>query len=125
MNHDQNIHSVMDFVLEPGDLLYIPRGWMHEADALEQDTHSMHITLGIYLELNADYLLKFVRFMFTIEDLQNVFRKVFALRNQANDIKKGNDIKKMRKYLLNNFEPWLRTIAFKEDVLRESVRYSY
>jgi hypothetical protein len=36
---------VEDRVLRPGDMLYLPRGWLHEA--LTSDTDSLHITVGI------------------------------------------------------------------------------
>jgi hypothetical protein len=32
-------------VLRPGDLLYLPRGWLHEA--LTSDTDSLHLTIGL------------------------------------------------------------------------------
>ncbi|SNT58954.1 Cupin superfamily protein [Asanoa hainanensis] len=35
----------LDVVLEPGDALYLPRGWLHSAAA--QDDSSLHITIGI------------------------------------------------------------------------------
>ncbi len=35
----------MDVVLAPGDALYLPRGWLHSAEA--QDTRSLHLTLGV------------------------------------------------------------------------------
>lgn len=36
---------VHDLVLEGGDVLYLPRGWLHQA--LTSDTDSLHITVGI------------------------------------------------------------------------------
>jgi Cupin superfamily protein len=36
---------VEDRVLQPGDMLYLPRGWLHEA--LTSDTDSLHLTIGI------------------------------------------------------------------------------
>ncbi|MFF2775902.1 cupin domain-containing protein [Streptomyces sp. NPDC058052] len=36
----------IDTVLEPGDVLYLPRGWLHAAEAL--GTVSIHLTLGIH-----------------------------------------------------------------------------
>ncbi|MGE6738489.1 cupin domain-containing protein, partial [Streptomyces sp. NPDC059900] len=36
----------IDTVLEPGDVLYLPRGWLHAARA--QGQVSMHLTLGIH-----------------------------------------------------------------------------
>jgi hypothetical protein len=37
--------EVLDLSLEPGDTLYLPRGWLHEAFASEQD--SLHLTIGV------------------------------------------------------------------------------
>ena len=36
---------VLDVVLEPGDTLYLPRGWLHEA--LTSDLDSLHVTVGV------------------------------------------------------------------------------
>ncbi len=36
---------VIDTVLSPGDALYLPRGWIHAAEALE--TTSVHLTIGV------------------------------------------------------------------------------
>lgn len=35
----------LDVVLEPGDALYLPRGWLHSAQAQQQS--SLHLTVGI------------------------------------------------------------------------------
>lgn len=37
--------AVLDLVLESGDTLYLPRGWMHEA--LTSDEDSLHLTVGV------------------------------------------------------------------------------
>jgi hypothetical protein len=50
---DQRYHAdmgepgdpVLDLVLEPGDALYMPRGWLHEA--LTSDEDSLHLTIGV------------------------------------------------------------------------------
>lgn len=34
-----------DLVLRPGDMLYLPRGWLHEA--LTSETDSLHLTVGV------------------------------------------------------------------------------
>lgn len=34
-------------VLKPGDLLYFPRGWIHQAKTVD-NCHSLHITLSMY-----------------------------------------------------------------------------
>ncbi len=49
MHFDPEIYKpnepTMDFTLKAGDMLYVPRGVMH--DACTEDVHSMHITLGV------------------------------------------------------------------------------
>ena len=37
---------VMDFVLRPGDTLYLPRGWPHEAETSAEP--SLHVTVGLH-----------------------------------------------------------------------------
>jgi lysine-specific demethylase/histidyl-hydroxylase NO66 len=39
---------VLDVVLEAGDTLYLPRGWMHEA--LTSDSDSLHLTVGVVVQ---------------------------------------------------------------------------
>ena len=34
-------------ILEPGDLLYVPRGWVHQGEALAGE-HSLHVTISTY-----------------------------------------------------------------------------
>lgn len=47
--------SVFDEILEPGDLLYIPRGWWHEASPIPgQET--FHIAAGVHTAKAIDYL---------------------------------------------------------------------
>jgi len=36
---------VLDLVLRPGDTLYLPRGWLHQA--LTSETDSLHLTIGV------------------------------------------------------------------------------
>lgn len=38
---------IMDTVLNAGDLLYFPRGTIHQGETID-DTHSLHITLSVY-----------------------------------------------------------------------------
>jgi hypothetical protein len=37
--------TVLDILVEPGDTLYLPRGWLHEA--LTSDEDSLHLTIGV------------------------------------------------------------------------------
>lgn len=51
--YDKKAHPVgeiaLEMEMEPGDLLYIPRGFLHEARA--NDELSMHVTIGLYPSL--------------------------------------------------------------------------
>ena len=46
-----------DLLLQPGDVLYIPRGLMHDADAVD-DGPSMHVTLGLHAVRWSEVLLE-------------------------------------------------------------------
>ncbi|CAB4043787.1 bifunctional lysine-specific demethylase and histidyl-hydroxylase NO66, partial, partial [Paramuricea clavata] len=47
LSDDDIRDPILDVVLEPGDLLYFPRGTIHQADTLD-GPHSLHITLSTY-----------------------------------------------------------------------------
>ncbi|MFJ7275486.1 cupin domain-containing protein [Kitasatospora sp. NPDC098663] len=46
---------IADFVLTPGDVLYLPRGWWHAVTA-DQGTASLHVTFGLVAHTGADLL---------------------------------------------------------------------
>jgi ribosomal protein L16 Arg81 hydroxylase len=46
---------VLDVVLSPGDLLYIPRGWWHQVTPLAMG--SLHLSVGAYLPTVRDYIM--------------------------------------------------------------------
>lgn len=39
---------ILDTIVEPGDLLYFPRGTIHQGDTFGLNQHSLHITLSVY-----------------------------------------------------------------------------
>ena len=43
--HGEPGEPVEDGVLEAGDTMYLPRGWLH--DALTTDSESLHLTIGV------------------------------------------------------------------------------
>ena len=63
---------ILDKVLEPGDCLYFPRGYIHQATTPEE-SHSLHITLSVY-QMNSwgDFLEKV---SFIIVFLKNVMKE--------------------------------------------------
>jgi len=42
----KDIEPVVDVVLGPGDLLYMPRGWVHQANTCKSKHHSLHLTVS-------------------------------------------------------------------------------
>ncbi|MGI3185106.1 cupin domain-containing protein [Nioella aestuarii] len=58
--HDVPIGELTDsFVLEPGDMVYVPRGLTH--DAVSTDQTSLHITTGLMMRSWADVMVEAVR----------------------------------------------------------------
>ena len=53
------------FVLEAGDMVYVPRGLIH--DAVSTDSHSLHITTGLMTRTWADLMVEAVR-MLALDD---------------------------------------------------------
>ena len=53
-NHTEPSEVAMDLVMQPGDMLYIPRGWWH--DAIASGVPSMHLTIALRWRTMADYL---------------------------------------------------------------------
>jgi len=58
--------AVEDRVLRPGDMLYLPRGWLHEA--LTSETDSLHLTIGVNVVTWLD------AFKSALEDLRDEVR---------------------------------------------------
>ncbi len=53
--HQPPSSSGIDYLLNQGDILYIPRGWWHQVTPTEVD--SMHLSLGTYAASVSDYIL--------------------------------------------------------------------
>nr|QDF21452.1 bifunctional lysine-specific demethylase and histidyl-hydroxylase NO66-like protein isoform X1 [Brachionus koreanus] len=67
---------IIDVVLEAGDLLYFPRGYIHQANACD-DIHSLHITVSTYQKNTwGDFLSKLLPGAIEIAMQENLeFRK--------------------------------------------------
>mmetsp|Transcript_13180 Transcript_13180/g.19388 ORF Transcript_13180/g.19388 Transcript_13180/m.19388 type:complete len:640 (+) Transcript_13180:175-2094(+) len=53
----KDFELVLDVILEKGDLLYMPRGWIHQACTLPCNDHSLHLTVSIMQQWSwVDYL---------------------------------------------------------------------
>lgn len=58
----------LDIVLEPGDVLYLPRGWIHSAQALGDTT--VHLTIGVASYNDYDLAHQVVKAFGDIESLR-------------------------------------------------------
>lgn len=63
-----------EFVLRPGDLLYLPRGQVHEA--CTSDSASLHITLGLF----PHYTFELMAQLTELAKLEPALRRGFSLR---------------------------------------------
>ena len=72
--------TVEDRVLRPGDMLYLPRGWLHEA--LTSKTDSLHLTIGVNVVTWLD------AFKAALEELRHDvrFRRSWQSANGADDL---------------------------------------
>jgi ribosomal protein L16 Arg81 hydroxylase len=59
---------VIDTVLNPGDALYLPRGWLHAAQAL--DSTSIHLTIGVSATTGLDVARAVLDELATLESLR-------------------------------------------------------
>ena len=71
--------SVIDTVLSEGDALYLPRGWVHSAQAL--DTTSIHLTIGVSAVTGLDVARAVVDQLSTID----AFRKSLPVGSDPTD----------------------------------------
>jgi len=80
--YDKKVHPVGEVLLEmelrPGDLLYIPRGFMHEARSNED--LSLHITFGLYPNRTLQVLVNFLETAASEKDAA-VLRETFTEAN--------------------------------------------
>lgn len=70
-NQDEIGSPILDIVLRPGDLLYFPRGFIHQAEALS-DQHSLHITVSTYQKTTWFDLLEQVKYV--IQSIRYYFK---------------------------------------------------
>ncbi|XP_077198348.1 ribosomal oxygenase 2 [Paroedura picta] len=122
-----------DFLLKPGDLLYFPRGTIHQADTPPGVSHSTHVTISTYQNNSwRDFLLDVIpglvldsskgdldfrrgipRQLLMKMDLSESSKKLSGfLRNLADQLENGRELKSsdMKKdFILNRLPPFLGT----------------
>lgn len=74
-NEDEIGECIFEKILEPGDILYFPRGWIHQAKTVDNQ-HSLHITLSVYQKTSYADLFEEL----TKEALQKVITKSVDFR---------------------------------------------
>jgi bifunctional lysine-specific demethylase and histidyl-hydroxylase NO66 len=53
----KDVEPVLDVLLNPGDVLYMPRGWIHQAVTTPTNKHSLHLTVSAMQKWSwVDYL---------------------------------------------------------------------
>lgn len=92
-----------EFILEPGECVYIPRGWMHDAESLDE-APSLHITVGLITKTWADLMLESLS-EFALRDAE--FRQSlpvgFARENQENHSALQAEMKQQFAHLVARF----------------------
>ncbi|XP_022214592.2 bifunctional lysine-specific demethylase and histidyl-hydroxylase NO66 [Drosophila obscura] len=98
---------IMDIVLKPGDFLYFPRGWIHQA-ITEKNSHSLHITLSAYQQQSYANLMEKLMPLVIKESVEQTLnlRKGLPLNiwqhvGLANDKTTGPHRKKMIQHIQN------------------------
>ena len=96
-------NKMLNITMKKGDLLIIPRGNMHEANNIFNNS-SIHISLGIYTELNIDYLYHFINTISQTVNInlssQHLWYKQLSIFLRQKAFEKDNSL---RKYLPYNF----------------------
>jgi hypothetical protein len=71
--------AVIDAVLSPGDALYLPRGWIHSAEALQST--SIHLTVGVSAVTGLDVVRSLVDTLAEVDE----FRKSLPMGIDPSD----------------------------------------
>jgi hypothetical protein len=70
---------ILELELEPGDLLYLPRGYVHAAEALRG--HSVHVTIGVTVYTWVDLIAELVASAKDIASFRTALPPGFATRD--------------------------------------------
>jgi lysine-specific demethylase/histidyl-hydroxylase NO66 len=105
----KDIEPAIDIELGPGDVLYMPRGWIHQANTCKNDNHSLHLTVSAMqswswvdlleiimpnaleaastssLSLRAGLPRKFLSFMGTMHDVEESRSDILNKLKEKND----------------------------------------
>ena len=115
---------ILDFIFEPGDLVYIPSGYFHHATCLEGK--SLHLSYGLVEMIGMDIIS--LAFEMAMRDsffrtpvkafLRNQDPSDFYLRKwskKVTDLSRDPDFKKQFKENLDNFKYRGKTISIRAD----------
>lgn len=90
-------------VLNPGDVLYVPLGFWHEATCIQEP--SIHLTIGMFSPNQVDFMMWLAREMYNEEDSRQTFPIVIA----------GDERDEWAKYVQ-------KTIEYVSDLRKDPVR---
>lgn len=100
---------ILEILLKAGDMLYFPRGFIHQGTAQEH-THSLHITLSVYQKNSWADLFETVNYLFSTQ---------FVGANYYTHTKTVNKIIKIEYFLVEtytNIEDYF--FLFLENIIR-------
>jgi lysine-specific demethylase/histidyl-hydroxylase NO66 len=148
----RGVEPVLDVVLGPGDLLYMPRGWIHQACTTDRKGHSLHLTISAMQQWSwVDYLellipealeaaaasdsstslreglpLRFLDYMGAIHDDTNVDELPDGLRQLMDDSQKGSASEDAEDLKLSQRLETLKTLReeFREEAKKRIMRVS-
>ncbi|XP_042564546.1 ribosomal oxygenase 2 isoform X2 [Clupea harengus] len=105
-----------DIILKPGDLLYFPRGTIHQADTPAEVDHTTHLTLSTYQNMSwGDYLLDiFPGFLFDSME-SNINMRAGMPRQLLTNVSVGPEVS-------TQLSTFLRCLADKLDKGKEELR---
>ena len=96
----------MDIVIEPGDILYVPRGWWHNPIPIGEET--FHLAVGTFAPTGFDFLNWLMNYMPEIEACRKNFhnydndkKNLIAMKNSISDLFDDKNVYEnfMRDYL--------------------------
>jgi len=127
------LSPLVNVTLNAGDLLFMPRGFIHDANVFDLSQPSVHLAIGMYRELQCDFLFTVVRFMFSMDVFEMLWTKMFVIFKKDialelghhNAVAVGMEKNEIRKAVLRELEYFLFYESFIDDTLRRAMPFGF
>eukprot|EP01084_Bolivina_argentea_P228958 386563_1 len=113
---------IINVLLTPGDLIYFPRGYVHDPNGFDITEPSVHLAIGIYQELKCDFLFILIEYMFTMDSFSILWENIFLGSNGENELLNKTQIVNDT---LRELEYFLTYETFMDKILRETMPYGF